>query len=40
MQANYGSGKDVRDEAIDDGKVPLPVTWYGDSYLDIPLWQT
>lgn len=37
IQINYGSGKDVSDETIDDGKVPLQVTWYGDSYLDIPI---
>ncbi len=39
LQINYGTGKDVSDESIEDAKVPLQVKWYGDSYLDIPVWR-
>jgi uncharacterized protein len=39
LQINYGSGKDVSDETIDDAKVPQQVTWFPDSYLDIPVWR-
>ncbi|WP_261511018.1 CocE/NonD family hydrolase [Chryseobacterium paludis] len=35
-QINYGSGKDVSDETIDDAKEPLEVKWYTDSYVEIP----
>jgi putative CocE/NonD family hydrolase len=36
-QINYGTGNDVSEESIDDGKIPLKIRWYGDSYIDIPI---
>jgi len=36
-QINYGSGKDVSDETIEDAKTPLEIKWYSDSYLDLPV---
>jgi hypothetical protein len=36
-EINYGAGNDVSEESIADGKVPLKVRWYGDSYIDIPV---
>lgn len=36
-QINYGSGKDVSDETIEDAKEPLEVKWYTDSYVEIPI---
>lgn len=37
VQINYGSGKDVSDETIADGKDPLEIKWYNDSYIEIPI---
>jgi hypothetical protein len=34
---NYGSGKDVYDETIDDAKEPLQIKWYNDSYIKVPI---
>ncbi|MFT3808080.1 CocE/NonD family hydrolase [Arenimonas sp.] len=39
MQINYGSGKDVAAETIDDAGEPLRVEWLSDSYIDIPIWR-
>jgi hypothetical protein len=39
LQITYGTGKDVSDESIQDAKVPLRIQWYGDSYVDIPVWR-
>jgi putative CocE/NonD family hydrolase len=36
-EINYGTGGDVSEESIADGKVPLKVRWYNDSYLEIPI---
>ena len=36
-QINYGTGKDVSDENIEDANEPLRIKWYGDSYLKIPV---
>ncbi len=36
-EINYGTGGDVSEESIADGKVPLRVRWYNDSYVDIPV---
>jgi len=38
-QINYGTGKDVSDETIEDGKVPLQIKWYNDSVIKIPVWK-
>ena len=36
-EINYGTGGDVSEESIDDGKIPLRVRWYSDSYIEIPV---
>jgi putative CocE/NonD family hydrolase len=36
-EMNYGTGGDVSDESIADGKTPLKIRWYSDSYIDIPV---
>jgi uncharacterized protein len=36
IQINYGTGKDVSDEDITDGRVPLRVKWFERSFVDIP----
>ncbi|HEY0749302.1 MAG TPA: CocE/NonD family hydrolase [Steroidobacteraceae bacterium] len=36
-EINYGTGGDVSEESIADGKVPLKVRWFSDSYVDIPV---
>ncbi len=38
-QINYGTGKDVSDETIEDGKVPLEIQWMTDSHINIPIWR-
>lgn len=35
-QINYGTGKDVSDETIRDGDVPLEIQWFADSELVVP----
>jgi len=36
-EINYGTGGDVSEESIDDGKVPVKIRWHNDSYVDIPI---
>lgn len=36
-QMNYGTGKDVSDETIADGKQPLQIEWMNSSYIKLPL---
>ena len=37
-QINYGSGNDVSVESVaDEGKVPIRIRWYSDSYVDLPI---
>jgi putative CocE/NonD family hydrolase len=36
-EINYGTGHDVSEESIADGKIPLKISWYNDSYIDIPV---
>jgi hypothetical protein len=36
-EINYGSGGDVSAESIADGKTPIKIRWYNDSYIDIPI---
>lgn len=36
-EINYGTGGDVSEESSADGKVPLKIRWYSDSYIDIPV---
>jgi biotin-(acetyl-CoA carboxylase) ligase len=38
-QVNFGTGKDVSDETLEDGKVPLQIKWYNDSVIKIPVWK-
>lgn len=38
-EIDYGSGKDVSQESIADGRHPLTIRWYGSSSLDIPVWR-
>jgi putative CocE/NonD family hydrolase len=38
-QLNYGTGKEVSNETIEDAKEPLTVKWYNDSYVTIPIWK-
>jgi putative CocE/NonD family hydrolase len=35
-QINYGTGESVSDETIADGKTPLRIDWYDDSYVEVP----
>jgi hypothetical protein len=35
-EINYGSGADVSEESVADGKVPVKARWYSSSYIDIP----
>lgn len=37
VQINYGTGKDVSIETILDGKEPLEIKWYNDSYIEFPV---
>jgi putative CocE/NonD family hydrolase len=36
-EINYGTGNDVSEESIADGKIPLKIRWHGDSYIDVPV---
>lgn len=36
---NYGSGKPVSEETIEDAHEPLQIHWYNDSYIEIPIWK-
>ncbi|NII27355.1 CocE/NonD family hydrolase [Pseudoflavitalea sp. X16] len=38
-QVNYGTGKDVSDESIQDAGAPLQVQWYNDSFIRVPVWK-
>lgn len=38
-QINYGSGKDVSDEAVKDSGKPMEIKWYNDSYVEIPVYK-
>jgi putative CocE/NonD family hydrolase len=37
FQINYGTGRDVSDETIADAKEPLKISWYGTSFVDLPV---
>jgi len=39
MQINYGTGKDVSDETIAAAGEPLKIQWFGDSFIDLPVWK-
>jgi len=36
-EINYGTGNDVSEESIADGRIPLKIRWYNDSYIEIPV---
>jgi uncharacterized protein len=36
-QINYGTGRDVSDETIQDAKEPLQIKWFNDSFVDAPV---
>jgi putative CocE/NonD family hydrolase len=36
-EINYGSGNDVSEESIADGRTPLKIRWYNGSYIEIPV---
>jgi len=36
-EINYGSGADVSEESVADGKVPVKIRWFSSSYIDIPV---
>ena len=36
-QINYGTGRDINTETINDAKEPLKVKWYSDSYIKVPV---
>jgi putative CocE/NonD family hydrolase len=36
-EVNYGTGADVSEESISDGRIPLKIRWYNSSYIDIPV---
>ena len=38
-ELNYGTGKTVSEETIDDANEPLEVKWYNDSFVKIPIWK-
>ncbi|WP_160137657.1 CocE/NonD family hydrolase [Chryseobacterium sp. c4a] len=38
-QVNYGTGKNVSDETIQDAKEPLEIKWYNSSYVEIPVYK-
>ena len=35
-EINYGTGKDVSKESIDDAKEPLEIKWFNSSFIEIP----
>lgn len=38
-ELNYGTGKTVTEETINDAKEPLRIKWYNDSFVKIPVWE-
>jgi len=36
-EINYGTGNDVSEESIADGKIPVKIRWHNDSYIEIPI---
>jgi putative CocE/NonD family hydrolase len=36
-EINYGTGNDVSEETIADGKIPIKIRWHNDSYIEIPI---
>ena len=38
-QLNYGTGKDVNAESIKDAKTPLEISFTGQSFVSLPIWN-
>lgn len=38
-ELNYGTGKDVSTETIEDAKIPLEIKWYSNSVIKIPIYK-
>lgn len=39
-QINYGTGKDVSTETIENAKIPIELQWFtGTSYIQLPVWK-
>ncbi len=36
---NYGTGKDVNSETIQDANEPLVIQWHNDSFMKVPVWK-
>lgn len=36
---NYGSGKEVSEETINDAGEPMQIKWHNDSFIQIPVWK-
>jgi putative CocE/NonD family hydrolase len=36
-ELNYGTGGDVSEETIAEGKIPIKLQWHNDSYVEIPV---
>jgi hypothetical protein len=36
-EINYGTGGDVSAESIADGRSPVKIRWYNDSYIELPI---
>jgi predicted acyl esterase len=36
-EINYGTGNDVSEESVADGKIPVKIRWHNDSYIEIPI---
>jgi hypothetical protein len=36
-EINYGTGNDVSEDTVAEGRIPIKIRWYGDSYIEIPM---
>jgi putative CocE/NonD family hydrolase len=36
-EINYGTGNDVSEDTAAEGRIPIKIRWYGDSYIEIPM---
>jgi putative CocE/NonD family hydrolase len=36
-QINYGTAGAVNEESVEDGRVPVKIRWYSDSYIELPI---
>lgn len=36
-QINYGTGRDVSEETMNDANIPLQIKWYNNSYIQFPI---